>query len=125
MRILKTKAFKKWAEKEGLNDQSLLTAACEVAEGNVEANLGKKVFKKRIALIGRGKSGGSRTIIAFQEGNNLFYMFGFAKNERSTLSPKDLKSLQDAATVYLELTDAAIEKAVNARKLFEVKDDEQ
>ena len=124
MRIIKTKAFKKWAEKEGLTDRSLFIVACEVAEGNVEVILGKKVFKKRIALTGRGKSGGSRTIIAFQEGNNLFYMYGFAKNERSTVSPKDLKSLQEAATVYLKLTGAAIDKAINARKLFEVKDDE-
>ncbi len=45
MRIFKNKAFKKWAENEGLGGQCLFDAALEVAEGNVEVSLGQKIFK--------------------------------------------------------------------------------
>ncbi len=125
MRIFKNKAFNKWVKGECLSDQSLFDAAQEVAEGKVEASLGQKVFKKRIALEGRGKSGGSRTIVAFQHGNHLFYIFGFAKNARATVKNKELKELQYLAKVYFALTDQQLDEAVKANKLFEVKDNER
>jgi hypothetical protein len=125
VRIFKNKAFNKWAKGECLDDQCLFDAAWEVAEGNVEASLGQKVFKKRIALEGRGKRGGSRTIVAFQQGSHLFYILGFAKNERSTVKNKELKDLQDLAKVYFALTDKQLDEAVKARKLFEVKNNER
>ncbi len=46
MRIFKNKAFNKWTKGEGLGDQRLFDAALEVAEANVEASLGQRVFKK-------------------------------------------------------------------------------
>lgn len=122
MRIFKNKIFNKWAKGEGLSDQSLFDAAIEVAEGKVEASLGQKVFKKRIALEGRGKSGGSRTIVAFQYGNHLFYIYGFAKNARSTVKNKELKDLQDLAKFYFSLANKQLDAAVKVKKLFEVKD---
>jgi len=125
VRIFKNKAFNKWAQGEGLDDQRLFAAALEVAEGVVEASLGKKIFKKRIALKGRGKSGSFRTIIAFQQGSHLYYIFGFAKNARSTVKNKALRDLQDLAKVYFALTDKQLDEAVTARKLFEVKNNER
>jgi len=125
VRIFKNKAFNKWTKGEGLDDQCLFDAALEVADGVVEASLGQKVFKKRVALEGRGKRGGSRTIVAFQQGNHLFYILGFAKNERSTVKNKELKDLQDLAKVYFALTDRQLDEAVTARKLFEVKNNER
>lgn len=54
--------------------------------GNYEASLGKKVFKKRIAIGSKGKSGSARTIVAFQQGNNVFFMYGFAKGRRANIT---------------------------------------
>ncbi len=125
MRVFKNKAFNKWVKGECLSDQSLFDAAQEVAEGKVEASLGQKVFKKRIALEGRGKSGGFRTIVAFHHGNHLFYIFGFAKNARTTVKNKELKELQYLAKVYFALTEQQLDEAVKASKLFEVKDNER
>ncbi|MFV1983592.1 MAG: type II toxin-antitoxin system RelE/ParE family toxin [Thiohalomonadales bacterium] len=125
MRVFKVKEFHKWANKTGLTDKDLFDSALEVADKNVEASLGKKVFKKRIAIEGEGKRGGARTIVAFQEGNNLIYMYGFRKNKSANIKPKLLKELQMVAEVLLRFTDAELNKAVKNDILFEVKQDER
>lgn len=38
MKIIKTKLFDKWANKNSVDDKSLLSAAKEIAEDNYEAN---------------------------------------------------------------------------------------
>jgi len=59
MRTFKTKAFRKWADNEGLDDKSLATAVDEMEQGLVGAQLGGQVYNKRVALAGRGKRGGA------------------------------------------------------------------
>jgi hypothetical protein len=56
MRIFKIKTFARWMRKEGLRDSGLVTAVEELGNGQFDANLGGKVYKKRIALRGRGRS---------------------------------------------------------------------
>ena len=120
MRIFKTKVFNKWA-KGLLTDESLLEAAYEIAVGNFDASLGQKVYKKRIAVAGKGKSGGTRTIVAFQQGNNVFFMYGFTKGEKANVTPVEKVALQNAAKVYLALSTTDLNKAVKANKLIEIK----
>lgn len=120
MRIFKTKVFNKWA-KGLLSDKNLLAAAEEIAAGDFDVSLGQKVYKKRIATIGKGKSGGARTIVAYQEGNNLFFVDGFTKGEKANISPTEKIALQKAASVYLALCTADLNKAVKANKLIELK----
>ena len=120
MRIFKTKIFNKWA-KGLLTDDNLLVAASEIAIGNFDASLGQKVYKKRIVVAGKGKSGGARTIVAYQEGNNLFYIYGFTKGEKANVSSTEKTAFQNAATAYLALSTADLIKAVKADKLIEIK----
>ena len=80
-----------------------------------------KVYKQRVALSGTGKSGGARTIVAYQDGNNLFFMDGFTKGEKENLTPAEKVALQNAATVYLALGTTDLYKAVKAKKLTEIK----
>ena len=120
MRIFKTKAFNRWA-KGLISDNSLLVAAYEIAGGNFDASLGQKVYKKRIAIAGRGKSGGSRTIVAYQECNNLFFMYGFEKNEKSSVTNTEKKALQELAKIYFEFGDMELNKEVKDKRLIEIK----
>ena len=85
MRIFKTKTFARWMRKEGLSDAGLIIAAGEMEEGKIDANLGGKVFKKRVALPGRGKRGSARSLIAYQDRDKAFFVFGFSKNERASI----------------------------------------
>ena len=80
--------------KEGLSDAGLVIAVTKMEEGKIDANLGGKVFKKRVAFPGRGKRGGARTLIAYQDGENAFFMFGFSKNERARIDAVELKALK-------------------------------
>jgi hypothetical protein len=93
MRLFKTRWFHRWAAKERLSDAALREAAAELEQGLADA-LGGYVYKKRIALPGRGKRGGARTLIAYRSGQAVFLMYGFPKNERTNIENDELKALR-------------------------------
>jgi hypothetical protein len=66
VRVFKTKHFNRWASGESLGDNELCLAAKEAFAGQVEADLGGFLFKKRIKRASSGKSGGYRTILGFR-----------------------------------------------------------
>lgn len=118
--IGKTKHFAKWAKKAGLSDQALRTAVSEMEEGLVDADLGGGVVKKRVALPGQGKRGGSRTLIAANKRSKWIFVFGFEKNERDNLTGKELEALQVLAQDLLALTEPQIQSYTESGKLIEV-----
>ena len=123
MRIFKNKWFQKWAAKEGLNDEALQAAVEEMENGLIDVELGGHVVKKRVALPGRGKRGGSRTLVVYQQADKAFFVYGFAKNERANISDKELKALKLLATQLLGYTNPALVKAIEAGELIEVIND--
>ncbi len=124
MRIFKTKWFTKWAKKEKLPNSLLIAAVEEIEQGLVDANLGGHVMKKRVALSGRGKSGGARTIIAYKVKDKAFFIYGFAKNKRDNIDVKELQALQVLATDLLSYSDKMLISAVKDNELTEVENDE-
>lgn len=120
MRVFKNKAFSKWATKEGLGDEALLAAVDEMERGLIDADLGGHVVKKRVALAGRGKSGGVRTLLAYKVGNKAFFVYGFAKNARANISADELKALKHLAKELLEYSDKALTEAIKHGALIEV-----
>ena len=123
MRVFKNKWFQKWAAKEGLDDEVLRAAVEEIENGLIDAELGGHVVKKRVALPGRGKRGGTRTLVVYQQANKAFFVYGFAKNERANISDKELKALKLLATQLLGYTNPALVKAIDAGELIEVVND--
>ena len=67
MQLFKTKAFSRWARVEGLGDDAFAAAVFEIEAGLIDAELGGQVVKKRVALPGRGRRGGTRTLVAFKK----------------------------------------------------------
>ena len=124
MWVGKTKLFAKWADKEGLTDAALRKAIAEINAGSVEANLGGDVYKKRIAIPGRGKSGGARTLLAFKKDDKAFFIYGFKKNERPNIKADELEALKRYAKELLALDREAIKDMLKAKTLIEVSDDE-
>lgn len=120
MRIFKNKAFHYWTEEVGLSDDKLKEAVNEISNGLYEANLGGNIFKKRVALAGRGKSGGARTIVALKSDANTFFIYGFAKNARSNISEKEEFALKKLAKLYFSFSDNELTHAVCTGELFEV-----
>lgn len=124
MRIFKTRQFDKWADKEGLTDPALKAAVAEMENGLIDADLGGHVVKKRVALPGRGKSGGARTLLAYRSGKRAFFLYGFAKNERDNIDDKELKALKQLAVVLLGLGSTELAHALTEGKLIEVNNDD-
>lgn len=120
MRALKTKSFARWADGDGLSDEALATAVAEMNQGLVDAHLGGQVVKKRVALPGRGKRGGTRTLVAFRQNEKAFFVYGFAKNERANIGDKELKALKLLAKELLNFPAASLTKAIKAGELIEI-----
>lgn len=123
MRVFKNKVFNKWAAKEGLNDAALLGAIDEIERGLIDADLGGHVLKKRVAISGRGKSGGVRTLLAYKVGDKAFFVYGFAKNARANISSEELKALKHLAKELLSYSDKALAEAIKHGVLIEVEND--
>lgn len=79
-RVFQLKTFVRWAKKV-LSDEQLCAAALEIMRGQYEADLGKGLCKKRIAVEGQGKRGATRTLVAKEGANDLFFMAGRQKSE--------------------------------------------
>lgn len=122
MRIYKTKWFHRWASREGLDAAALREAVREPAEGLADA-LGGYVYKTRVALPGRGKRGGARTLLAFRRGSVAFFIYGYPKNERANITDRELEALRLLAKGLLSYSESQLVTAVKAGELFEVKDD--
>ena len=91
-----------------------------MSRGLIDANLGGDVVKKRVAIPGQGKRGGARTIVATKKDDRWVFLFGFAKNERSTIEADELKALQELAKEYLEFDARQIKQAVENGVLMEI-----
>jgi hypothetical protein len=122
MRIFKTKAFNRIVTKDvEISDEALKIAVKEMNSGLFEASLGANVYKKRVALDGRGKSNGARTILCFKLGEKAIFMHAFAKNEQDNISPKEKEYLKELADDLLKLSDDQIKIALKKGELLEVK----
>jgi hypothetical protein len=124
MTIYQTREFNRWARKQGLPNAALCKAATEMANGLYEADIGGNLLKKRIARPGQGKSGGFRTLVANNRGNLWFFVYGFAKNERSNIDRNEEAALKKLAAVLLTLKPTALSQALAAEELIEVNCDD-
>lgn len=120
--IYKTRHFNRWAHKASLSDDLLSRAVEEMVNGLIDADLGGGVFKKRIALPGKGKSGSARTLLATNRNDRWIFMYGFEKNERANISDKERDALRMAAKDLLGLTVEQLQEAVEDGTLMEVND---
>lgn len=120
MRVFKGVDFNDWANDNQISDKSLIKALDEIAGGLVDANLGGGLLKKRVALDGRGKRGGARTILAFRIGERAFFIYAFAKNKKSDLTPKETKALKLLAKTYFALPDKELDALVRQGELIEI-----
>jgi len=120
-RIFRTKTFSRWLSKSDLSDADLVQAVAEMDKGLLEGDLGGHVYKKRVAIGNRGKSRGARTIVATKLSDHWFFIFAFAKNERTNISDLELTNFQKIAEVLLNLANDEISKLIQEKTLIEIK----
>ncbi|MCY3816915.1 MAG: type II toxin-antitoxin system RelE/ParE family toxin [Gammaproteobacteria bacterium] len=124
MQTFKTKAFARFADREGVRDAALCEAVRRVRAGAIDADLGGGVIKQRIARRGGGRSGGIRAIMLFRRGELAFFVYGFAKSSRKNLRRDELKVYRRLADEMLNLADERLEAALANRTIIEVICDE-
>lgn len=120
MLYLKNKYFTRWARKQGISDGVLCASIREFENGLFEAYLGNGLFKKRIALPGKGKSGGTRTILFYQRGKKLIFCFGFNKNQQENLSNTETAFLHKLADGFQKMSDETIIKTIHDKNLIKI-----
>ncbi len=123
--VFKTRSFARWSRKAQVSDEALRKAIAEMAAGLIDADLGGAVYKKRVALPGRGKSGGARILVATRKSSRWFLLYGFGKNEQANIDDRELAALQKLAGVLLALTDTQLQHAVTEKELMEIADEEK
>jgi len=115
-----TKHFSKWVTKQKIPAKDLLITLQEIQDGNFDASLGGNIYKKRIRFDGKGKRSSGRTIICYKLNERAIFIHGFAKNEKSNLSKKELIVFKELSKILLSLTDKEIKIAISNGDLVEV-----
>lgn len=106
-RVFKLKTFSRWAKKL-LSNEQLCVAALEIMNGQYEADLGKGLCKKRIAVDGQGKRGATRTLVAKEGVHGVFFMAGRQKSDPGT-------DFSDANVAQAQLLGQALQAANTAQ----------
>ena len=127
MRVFVTRVFARFARKERLDDRRLCEAIARAERGAIDADLGGHLIKQRVARPGGGRSGGTRTVIAYRAAQRSVFLYGFAKNERDNIDDRELADLKKLARHYLSYSDAQLATALMQSELTEIAcdDDEE
>jgi len=125
MKHLKIKKFSSEAKRANLIDQILIDTLNEFfnlsREEQLKYSLGAGLYKLRIATKeGRGKSGGSRSILAFKKDNEIYWLHLFSKNDKENVTTSELKKLKQLSDIMFTLTDEQVKNLVNLGELCEV-----
>ena len=120
MRTFKTKAFARFADREGMEDAALREAVRRAGKGLIDADLGGGVIKQRIARKGGGRSGGFRLIVLFRRDELAFFVYGFAKSDRENLRRDELEAFRTLADEMLKLDKVGLQAALVNGTIIEV-----
>lgn len=126
MEHYKVKKFSNEAKKENVSDELLSETLNEFLDmgknGQQKFSLGAGLYKLRLAAKeGRGKSGGSRSILAFKNDSRVIWLHLFSKNEKGNVSITELKKLKLLSNILLETSADKIIQLIELGELWEIK----
>ena len=120
MRVFATRWFARFARDESISEARLCEAVARAEKGSIDADLGGSLIKQRVARARGGRSGGYRTLIAYQTPQRSVFLYGFAKSERDNINPRKLAELKILAKRLVSLTDIEIAGLLDANELREI-----
>ena len=121
MEVFLTKSFARWRAKQRLSDRALCKAIDEMERGLIDADLGAGLYKKRVPRAGAGKSGSYRTLLAVRFGYRAVFLFGFGKNERDNIDPREQRALKTFAGLLLRYGAVEVVHAVTKGELIRLR----
>ncbi len=120
--IYKTREFYSLTKKENLTDADLVKACDEIRKGLVDVDLGGSLYKKRVAIGNKGKSGGFRTLIGAVIGEKYFFLYAFAKNKRANISHQEKLVLRELAQTFIHFDLETLDHLIVTGELIKVDD---
>jgi hypothetical protein len=123
MRIFKNAWFVRFARAQMIWNAVLLEAVQKLESGQVDADLGGGVVKQQIARPSQGKSKGFRAIILYRKEDKAFFVYGFAKSDRSNIRDDEEKQFKRMAKHVLALSDSQLNALIRNDQLEEVDND--
>jgi len=125
LKHLKIKRFSNEAKKDNVSDALLSDTLNDfLGQGTIgqqKFSLGAGLYKLRLASKeGRGKSAGSRSILAFKNDSRVMWLHLFSKSEKGNVSISELKKLKLLSNILLEIPDHEIAKLIELGELYEV-----
>jgi len=96
MRVFRLKPYSRAMARMGLDDEAMRRIELDIVrapEAHPVIRGLRGVRKARIALPGRGKSGGGRVIYFVMAGSDLFMMTAYPKNEQDDLTAAQRKDI--------------------------------
>jgi hypothetical protein len=102
-----------------MSDNALLKALADIKRDLIDAELSSNLYKLRVALPGRGKSGNTHILLATRFAGTLYFLFGF-KKERDNITQRELGIYQSLASVLVALDNNQIDSALKASELMKV-----
>jgi hypothetical protein len=116
----KLKDFAKWAKKEGISDDELAAVVSEMSRGLLGDRLGAHIYKKRIKVDGRGKSGGARAIVLYKDKDVTLFLYGYLKNDQADISQNEEKQLRLFASEFMRISSAERARLKTQGKLIAI-----
>jgi len=120
VRIFTTRSFNRLRLAQEVGCVALINAVEEMNKGIWDASLGSHLYKKRVALQGRGKKGGARTLLAFKCDDKAYFLYGFAKSQRGNITYKEKQVLKLLARELISYDDEKLNKALKHGALTEL-----
>lgn len=125
MKHYKYKKFALEAKKHDVQDEMLQAVLSDFLslddKGRQKYALGAGLYKIRIASAkGRGKSAGSRSLLAFRRDDRMIWLHLFAKNDKANVTNTELGKLKKLAAILLGLDMSGINKLLALGELCEV-----
>lgn len=121
MGIYLTPEFDTDRKKARISDEILCKAANAIFSGLPGDHLGKFTYKKRLGLPGVGASDGARSIVFFNNGDNLFFFDIYLKSKLSKKKGKELEA--DEISAYCKIAEDFI--AMSPAKIAELLEQEE
>jgi hypothetical protein len=122
----KFRRFSTEARNEDVSDSILMDVANEFLALTIEArnqrSLGAGLYKLRLASkSGRGKSGGSRVVLAFKKDSLVIWLHLYGKNEKENVAHQDFEDLKKLSNVLLNATENQLMDLIKKGTLEEIK----
>lgn len=122
MRVFKNKWFNRWSRCEDISDVILCHTAKEIVAGNVDADIGGCLFKKRLPRAGEGKRGGYRVIVGYRRPSveRIIFLYAFSKSDKDNISGKEEDALSLAAESFVSASNEQVSRLLEKKSVWEV-----